>query len=287
MIHIESEALKILIKPAGAELCSVKNSQGLEFLWQATKNIWPRHAPVLFPIVGKLKDNAFLYKDHSYLLGQHGFARDMDFEMIAGDKRSCELELRSNEETLKKFPFQFSFRIKYLIDGNRLTTTYKVFNSGTDKLFFSVGAHPGFRCPLLANETFEDYYLQFERSTLTITGLDNGLRLAEKQTVHLQEKIMPLTTSLFDKDALVLEKNQVDSVSLCSRKSSHQIKMECEGWPYFGIWTKKDCNEFICLEPWFGIADSVRTDQKLSKKEGILALDPGKDFACSFFIAFT
>ena len=283
---LRSNQLHVSINSFGAELSSVKNNNGIEFIWQADKDVWARHAPVLFPIVGKLKDNFFVYENRKYELSQHGFARDMDFKLIEALSDSCTHELTSSPETLEKFPFEFVFQINYFLHENKLITNYKVINPSSKALLFSVGAHPGFNCPLLPNESFNDYYLEFEKNTYELTELDNGLRTDAKSNLVLSDNKLFLNTDVFTKDALVFENGQINKVSLCSAKSEHKITLESRSWPYFGIWSKKGCDNFVCLEPWYGIADATTTNNELVKKDGIIELAPNTEFNCSFSIVF-
>jgi galactose mutarotase-like enzyme len=285
-VRIESKELKVGINSFGAELCSVKNDNGLEFIWQANNNVWARHAPVLFPIVGKLKDNVFVYEGKKHELSQHGFARDMAFEIIDSASDSGTFRLRSSTETKEKFPFDFVFQINYQLVKNKLIISYKVINPSHKPLLFSVGAHPGFNCPLLPNEKFEDYYLEFEKNAFDRTQLDNGLRLDAKTKLSLTNNQLFLHKDLFNKDALVFENGQINKVSLCSYKSNHKITLECLAWPYFGIWSKSGNKDFICLEPWQGIADKASTSNEFEKKDGIIQLAPNKEFNCSFSLIF-
>jgi galactose mutarotase-like enzyme len=284
--QLVSSQLKVTINSFGAELCSVKNNNNLEFIWQANKAIWARHAPVLFPIVGKLKDNFFVYENIKHELSQHGFARDLDFKLIQDSSNSCTFELTSNPETLEKFPFEFVFQINYLLLENNLITSYKVINPSNKPLFFSVGAHPGFNCPLLPNESFTDYYLEFEKNTYELTELDNGLRTDVKKNLTLTDNKLVLNADVFNKDALVFENSQINKVSLCSSKSAHKVTLESEKWPFFGIWSKSGSDDFICLEPWHGIADTSTTNNELVNKDGIIELAPNTEFNCSFSILF-
>ncbi len=283
---LRSNQLHVSINSFGAELSSVKNNNGIEFIWQADKELWARHAPVLFPIVGKLKDSFFVYENIKHELSQHGFARDMDFKLIEALSDSCTHELTSSPETLEKFPFEFVFQINYLLHENKLITNYKVINPSNKALLFSVGAHPGFNCPLLPNESFNDYYLEFEKNSYQLTELDNGLRTDAKSNLVLSDNKLFLNTDVFSKDALVFENGQINKVSLCSAKSEHTITLESSGWPYFGIWSKKGCDNFVCLEPWYGIADATTTNNELVKKDGIIELAPNTEFNCSFSIVF-
>ncbi len=282
-----SKDLTVTINHFGAELCSVKNNNDLEFIWQAQKEVWARHAPVLFPIVGKLKDNFFIYNNQKYELPQHGFARDMKFDVVEKSEQSLTFQLRSNNETKTKFPFEFVFEVTFVLEENKLYTEYKITNPSNEAVYASVGAHPGFNCPLLANESFEDYYLEFEKDMFSITKLNNGLRTDVSSTLNLKDKKLFLKKELFDNDALVFENSQINSISLCSSKSNHKIILQCNNWPYFGIWTKKGNTQFICLEPWYGIADSETTANELSKNDGVIQIAPGKDFKAQFSLIFS
>jgi galactose mutarotase-like enzyme len=286
-VRLQSESLSVSISSSGAEVTSAKNTKGLEYIWQADKTIWPRHAPVLFPIVGKLKDNRFIFNEASFELGQHGFARDKEFALVKEDPESCTFQLTSDEQSKKIYPFDFIFQINYRLHKNTLWVDYTVLNPGVSTLYFSVGAHPGFNCPLLPGETFNDYYLEFENDTYEQTLLSDGLRSDHKKKLTFENKRLFLDEHLFDFDALVFENSQVDKISLRSLKSPHRIDMESKAWPYFGIWSKKGCSNFVCLEPWYGIADSERTNQRLKDKDGILELEPAKEFNCGFSVTFS
>jgi len=283
---ISSDTLTATINSHGAELCSVKNKNGIEFIWQAKPEVWARHAPVLFPIVGKLKNNQFIFEGKTYELPQHGFARDMEFTLKEKRENAFIFELQSNSQTKKIFPFDFIFQIAYILNRDKLTVQYKVKNPAPEALFFSLGAHPAFNVPLQANENFEDYYLEFEKNNYDITILNEGLRTSGKQQLVLKDNKLVLSKNLFDKDALVFESSQINSVALCSSKSNHKIIMDSKGFPYFGIWSKKGCTEFVCLEPWFGVADHENTNQNFSQKEGIISLKAQEEFVCLFEMSF-
>lgn len=282
---LSSPELIVTLNFFGAEICSIKNKTGTEFIWQADKAVWPRHAPVLFPIVGRLKDNYYNFKNKTYNLSQHGFARDMEFELFSSSASECVFQITDNEATLEKFPFRFVFQIRYSLNGNKLTTAYTVKNTGTEDLFFSMGAHPGFNCPLLTGETFEDYSLVFEKNNFSLSLLSNGLRPGGKKELTLQNNTLPLSHKLFENDALVFENTQIEKITLASHH--HRIELECNGWPYFGIWGKKEKAPFVCLEPWYGIADKTDSDCMLEHKQGIISLKAGKEFNCSFSMTFS
>jgi galactose mutarotase-like enzyme len=284
MISIENDFLIVKAKEEGAELTSVFNKEtNLEYIWQAGKE-WAKHAPVLFPIVGQLKDNTYLYNGKSYILERHGFARNLQFTVYNLQSEKIEFILRASGETLKIFPFHFELKIIYSIDKNKLTVKYEVRNTGENKLLFSIGAHPAFKIPLSENELYEDCFLEFNKSEFAERWkLQNGLISGEKETVLNSTNILPLKKSLFHDDALVFKNLESDLISIKSKKSNHGLHFCFKGFPYFGIWAAKDA-DFICLEPWHGIADSVNHNRQLESKEGITNLEPGKIFNCEYSV---
>jgi galactose mutarotase-like enzyme len=285
-VHLQSSMLSVTIKPLGAELCSVKNTKGTEYIWQAQKDIWPRHAPVLFPIVGKLKNDSYTYQDQSFKLPQHGFARDLPFHLISSDESACTFRLKATQASKRTYPFDFILDITYKLQQNRLETVYRVQNPSSGPIYFSIGAHPGFNCPLLAGESWEEYYLQFETKEPEQTLLQNGLLSGQKNKLQLPEGKLYLSAALFDKDALVFEKGQISSISLVSSASGARLSMHCPNWPNFGIWSKAGHKNFICLEPWQGIADEATNNGQLEHKKGIQTLAPQYTFTCSFTTIF-
>ncbi|MFN0048417.1 MAG: aldose 1-epimerase family protein [Cytophagales bacterium] len=285
---IANSFLTISAKIQGAELTSIKsNTTGIEYLWQALPSIWPRHAPVLFPIVGKLADGKYNYKGKTYELPQHGFARDMDFELVGENNNILTYILVSTPDTLAKFPFEFKFYVIYQLLDNQLITTYKVLNVGKDDMYFSVGAHPAYACPILPTEKFEDYYLEFEQKEVIGRYLiQNGLISQHTIPLLYNENILPLSVELFKDDAIVLKNIKSKTITIKSNKSAHSVKMNFDGFPFFGIWTKPGNNAFICLEPWLGIADTVDKKQDFTQKEGILKLEAGQSFEASYTVTF-
>lgn len=282
---LRSNNLEVSINSKGAEISSVKYNER-EYIWQAKADVWPRHTPVLFPIVGRLKSNSFNYSGQNYSLSQHGFARDREFKCISQSEKEIVFELVSDEETKKIFPFEFRLIITYTLKDDMVICTYKVTNPSAQNLFFSIGAHPGFKVPIEENEKFEDYKLKFEPTKdYQTTVLQDGLLTKTKDKVRLTNGELSLTTSLFDKDALVFENSQINAIRLIS-PSGKGVELKCKDWPYFGIWSKKGCSEFVCLEPWYGITDNEHASGDLKDKKGIIELACGKKFECSFGMRF-
>lgn len=272
---LQNSDINISVNSKGAELTSIINKNGTELLWQAEKNIWPRHAPVLFPIVGRLKSNSFTYNDSKYVLSQHGFARDKEFILVEQTENCLKFELTADEASLELFPFHFSLIIAYTLKDNTLDVSYQIFNPDNKELLFSIGAHPGFSTTCISKESLRDYYLELVGlSHLTAERLQDGLLSGITYKIELSNGILPLSVELFNNDALVFKGNQINSIRLKSKKSKNVIELICKDWPYFGIWTKKGCDEFVCLEPWYGITDTVNSSGVFQSKEGIIKLTP-------------
>lgn len=284
-IHqIESDLLQVKIKEAGAELSSIFNRQtNLDYLWQAGPS-WPKQAPVLFPIVGQLKDNTYFHHNKSYHLERHGFARTLPFIPLNKKKDSITFLLRYNEETLSSYPFMFLLSVDYRILSDTLQVVYTVTNEGEETMPFSIGAHPAFRVPLFEKEAYEDYYLQFEKKeNADRLLLTNGLIAEKREAAFLNGEILPLAKSLFYRDALVFKNLKSERISIRSKNHPHGLHFDFKGYPYFGIWAARDA-DFICLEPWQGIADPVHHNMHLSDKEGMLTLDPGKSASFKYHL---
>ena len=283
---LQNNQLHITVNSFGAELSSVIKNE-TEYMWQAEKSIWSRHAPNLFPIVGKLKNNTFYYEHKNYELPQHGFARDNEFQLINQTQDSLVFELVSSEELLKNYPFYFSFQVTYQLIDNTVVQRYQVINKANAIMYFSVGAHPAFNCPLSLNEAFEDYELIFPtKEKLTINTLHEGLISETTIDISLQNNRLPISQQLFNNDALVFMNNQINEVQLVSKISKKGVSLKSHHWPCFGIWTKKQTTHFICLEPWYGIADFINTTQELKHKKEIISLKPQQFFNCEFIITF-
>jgi len=284
MIKIENDFLIVKAKQDGAELTSIFNKKtNLEYLWQAGKE-WAKHAPVLFPVVGQLKNNIYFCNEKSYSLERHGFARGLQFAVSSPESDNMGFLLKSADSTLKIYPFHFELKIIYSILENKLNVKYEVENSGNEKMLFSVGGHPAFKIPLKENETYEDYFLEFNKNEFAERWkLQNGLISEEKEVILNNANILSLKKSLFYNDALVFKNLKSDIISIKNKKSNHGLHFHFKGFPYFGIWAAKDA-DFICLEPWHGIADSVNHNQQLENKEGIIHLEPGNNFSCEYSI---
>jgi galactose mutarotase-like enzyme len=274
MIQIKSDQLVITISEKGAELQSIQLN-GLEYLWQADPKYWSKHSPVLFPIIGELKDGKYIFENKEYHLPRHGFARDHVFEAKQISETSAIFTLKSSADTLSVYPFQFIFQLQYEIKQQTLYCSYIIQNLNEGDMYFSVGGHPAFRVPLDEKLKYADYSLAFNKETsLKRFLLYNGLTNDKTEDVALDDKELHLKSSLFYNDAIVLKHLSSDQIELFSDKDPHGLKFSFEGFPYFGIWAAKDA-PFVCLEPWCGIADNIHHNHQLTSKEGINQLAAG------------
>lgn len=275
MQTLKNQTLTIKINPKGAELFSIFNQENqTEYMWSADAIFWGKSSPVLFPIVGALKDNLYRFEGQEYNLPRHGFARERKFLVENANDESVIFLLTHNEESLKIYPFAFEFRLKYELHENRLSVTYSVKNIGDKTMYFSVGGHPAFALPLSADTDYQDYYLEFNKTeNFQRWGLVEGGLIADHSTDFLlNTNCLDLIKELFYDDAIVFKNLQSTEVILKSDKTNRQLKFNFKGFPYLGIWAAKDAN-FVCIEPWCGIADSENHNQELTEKEGIIALE--------------
>lgn len=286
MIHqLENENIKITVNSKGAELKSVFNkSSHEELLWQANPEFWGKSSPVLFPIVGTLKNGIYIYDKKEYKLPRHGFARDFDFKLDEASASQLILSLESSKETLQVYPFLFKLQIIYTLkDSNSsLQVEYKVKNlSDVETMYFSLGAHPAFRVGTTAKD-FSSYKLHFNNDTyLKANHLKDGLLTTKQHEILLNNQKLQLNYKLFENDALVLLDMKSDKVTLLDGDDNNILNFEFENFPYFGIWTVKDSG-LICLEPWAGISDFDYHDQQLQNKTGINVLQPNENWSASW-----
>ncbi|MGV3766130.1 MAG: aldose 1-epimerase family protein [Chitinophagaceae bacterium] len=281
MVTLDNGKLRVKIAEKGAELQELFSiAEGINFIWSGDPAYWGKFSPVLFPIVGTLRDNNFSHNGNTYSLSRHGFARDKVFTVEHTSANECSLLLSSDEDTLKVYPFHFHFRIKYSIGSDTLNVQYEVENSGAENMYFSVGAHPAFAVPFLPGTTYTDYALFFgkqvtaERWPITADGLIAGKPVSLLE----QSSSLPLSHQLFEKDALVFKQFPSDTISIRPLKGGPQLELTWKDFPFLGIWAAKNA-DFVCIEPWCGIADASKAGGEIAAKEGIEKLEPGNVFS--------
>lgn len=288
-VILKNDDLEVSINLAGAEVSSVRNlNNNFEYIWQADPKVWKRHAPVLFPIVGKLKDDHFYYQDKEYIMGQHGFARDNVFEVVEKSDNYVSLVFKSNEETLNKYPFEFNFYVNYTLSGNSLLVNYQVVNPIDQEFYFGVGAHPGFNLPVDENNKFDDYYFEFSPSENRYQIPLVNSQIDSKNHKLVETKEIPITHDLFKKDALIFELEGANTVSVKNRNSSFEIDVSSDNAEYVGLWSPYPIEgDFVCIEPWWSIADDIDSSGKLEDKFAIKHLsDKDEEFNADYTITF-
>ena len=279
--HISNPILQVSISSKGAELQSIFHSlYFIEFLWQGDPTFWGKKSPILFPIVGGLKNGQYHYAGSTYSLPRHGFARDKEFSVTHQTDNSITFSLSEDEETLQQYPFAFILSITYTLEKNRLLVNYQVENPGQDLLYFSIGAHPAFALPMVKGTQFSDYFLAFNKQETAEKWPLNDAGLIENSTIPclINCTRYPLTKSLFYGDALVFKKLLSNSIAIESNKTAHGISMHFEDFPFMGIWSAKDA-DFLCIEPWCGIADAANTQGNFIEKEGMNQLATKEKFS--------
>ncbi|QKF66735.1 aldose 1-epimerase [Arcobacter venerupis] len=284
--EIKNSFIKAKIKSFGAELNSLqKVDENLEYIWQGNPKYWNRHSPILFPIVGRLKDDSYIYQNQKYNMTQHGFARDKEFEVVKNEVDFIEFRLCSDEKTLEIYPFCFELFISYKLEKNSLVIAYKVINKSLDKMLFSIGAHPAFNWPLEEDEKKEDYFLEFENINECKRYFLNDKGLVYKsEDLKIIENKMPLNEELFKNDALVFNDLNIKKLTLKNSNNQNFVKLNFVKFPYLGIWSKPSAAPFLCIEPWFGVADVENSTQNLKDKNAMITLQKDEIFSCFYSI---
>lgn len=279
IISLSNDVISAQINTLGAELCSLKNTENKDFIWEGDPAYWGKHSPVLFPIVGTLKNNTYTHNNKEYILTRHGFARDMEFELVDQTANTATFSIQSNSTTLASYPFQFELQIQYTLFHSTLEIAYKVINKDNSAIPFSIGAHPAFALP----GNFENYSLEFEKvEPLEYTLLENDLVSTQTETIATNSNFVPLTHKLFERDALIFKKLESKSLTIVE-KEIPRLKVHFEDFPNLGIWTKVGA-PFLCIEPWFGYSDTTESNGNLFEKEGIIVLKSTDTFQTKFCI---
>lgn len=276
IISLQSEALAVAVSTQGAELQSLKTASGMELLWQADPAVWPRHAPHLFPIVGRLKNDTLLHQGKSYNLTQHGFARDLPFECEASSSSSCTMLLRDSPETRSRYPFAFELRISHTLSHNALEIGYALKNPAATELLASVGTHPAFMWPLTAGAQRHAHAIVFEQEEpAPIRRVKGGLLQPDFHPTPVQGKVLQLRDELFAEDVVIFDQLRSRSLEY-KTPGAPTIRVEFEDFPYLGIWTKPGAG-FVCIEPWQGHASPEEFAGEFRDKPGVVSLRAGEE----------
>lgn len=288
--EVSNGVIGIEVDPNGAELKSLRRlSDGREYLWNADPAYWKRTSPVLFPLVGSLQGQQYTYRGKTYAMSQHGFARDMEFTPVQKDDGQAQalwFELRDSAESKERYPFPFLLRIGYVLEGAGVQVHWQVENTGNDIMYFSIGGHPAFLCPIEQNTKQSEYLIGFDTDKAlvsTVIGRD-GLASERKKTYELSDGTLSIGEHLFDEDALIIEHDQAHRVSLMTKEKEPYLTVSFDA-PLFGIWSPPHKNApFICIEPWYGRCDAEEFHGTLEEREWGNQLAPGKRFEAVYTI---
>ncbi len=284
---LQSGALRVIISDAGAEIMQIEDIlTGRNYLWHGDSAYWGRRSPILFPIVGGLKNKTYKYAGREYPMSQHGFARDREFQMTEHNVDTIWFELKADEESLKVYPFRFRLEIGYRLEGRKITVMWRVANEDKKTMFFSIGGHPAFMCPIDGEGRQTDYYLLFDnKEPLSYGKLSvNGLLETEGHTLDIGGGCMPITEHMFDEDALVIEGGQAHQVALAGPDKKPYLTVKFDA-PLFGLWSPaKKHAPFVCIEPWYGRCDRESFAGMLADREYGNELRPGKIFETEYTI---
>jgi galactose mutarotase-like enzyme len=286
MTTLENKYLKVSIRQQGAELTSIFNkADKTEHLWQANPQIWPWHAPNLFPIVGGTINNELHIDGTAYHMDRHGFIRTSNFQLIEASDTHAKFSLPFSEKTLAIYPYKFEFQILYNLIDNALRVCYKVINQDNKTIYFSVGGHPAFNVPFYPGEKYEDYYLEFEQEEQLLTHMisPTGNLSGETEPVPLQNKKLRLTKDLFANDALVFKHIKSREIVIRSDKHDKFLTVQYPHFNHIGIWAKQGA-DFVCIEPWLGYSDTEGKITDIKQKEAIQHVNHGHVFEAEFFI---
>ena len=284
--RLENDAIRIEIDSHGAELKSlVKKETGTEYMWCADPKYWGRTSPVLFPFVGNVSGKQYRTKGKIYDMGQHGFARDMEFTLESQTDNEIWFVLRSNEETLAKYPYEFVLKLGYRLDGAKVEVLWHVENPSEEELPFAIGGHPAFYCPVTSGVKQSDCCIQFDvAGPLKSSTIDGYLVGDRVDTYELEDGMLRIDEHLFDNDALIIEKQNIKKVSLCDPKKQAFLTIEMDA-PLFGIWRPADPGApFVCIEPWYGRSDRIGYAGELRDREYENVLAAGENWDAGYTI---
>jgi len=286
--YLENMNLKVTINQKGAEVSRVLSKEkGTEYMWNADGAYWNRTAPVLFPIVGSLKDKKYTAEGKEYTMSQHGFARDMDFKFVKQNNKSIIFRLDANEFTKELYPYNFSLEVSYKLDGYKLTTSWKVINNDERDMHFQIGGHPAFMCPVDKKTKQSDYFFAFDTDKpLKYKLLKDGLVSEDGGELVTEDGVIRIDEHMFDKDALIFEGQGVKRVELCKPNKMVYVSVTFDA-PLFGIWSPAGKNApFVCIEPWYGRADKTDFSGTIADREYDNALAPGESFEAEYTVDY-
>lgn len=289
---LENNELILTVSSSGAEMVSlIQADTKRELIWQADPAVWNRHAPLLFPYAGNLRDKKYTWQGKEYAGSQHGFARDLEFQLAEQTQDQLDLVLHSSAQTLEKFPFEFELHSIYTLKGHTVTHTVQVKNPGQSELRFGLGYHPAFMCPFDAQHKVEDYELQFDaqQNPIVIQTSENTGLVTGKQWPLMEKPgcVIPLQQGMFDHDSICMSQLTAKTISIVEKDSSRSVTVNVEGFPYVLLWSVgKVPMHFLCIEPWHTLPDTEDASGNWLDKPCAAVLRPGESWETSLPMSF-
>ena len=281
-LKLENDYMKIEVSLVGAELQSLYSKKTeLEYLWQPGYDIWPHHSMLLFPNPGRIAGDRVVIGGKVYPATMHGFANDMKFEVVEADETHILFQISATEETRKSFPYEFRLQVEFSLEDEVVVQRFRVINDDSKRVYFSLGAHPGFYCPIHIDETGDDYFFEFDSPQyIHDLELQEGTRLltGEKSPWMWGETEKYIGEHFFDMGPRILEGVKANFVTMKSKRSGHFVELGIKDFPYMCLWGVGQKMSIMCIEPWCGVSDLANTDHVWEKKLGIEAVDVGKVF---------
>ena len=290
VITLKSDLLTVQIEDVGAQLSSVRNNAGTEYIWEGSPASWNRHAPLLFPVISRLKDNRYTLNGKTYTIPQHGFARNLPFTIVEHDDARAVFTLTENADTLSVFPFPFLLTVTYELEGDQLKKTIQVKNTGSEKMFFEVGIHDGFSAPHDPAKSMDDWAVVLPGvETIHPYGLDESAMITPRiDPITFERGRIPLRPMKYGLDTFVLDTPETHTACLVDENDKPVVTMDFPGFPYLGIWTVHRDFEtrYVCIEPWSTLPDATFVGRGLDEKAGIRSLQPGLTDTLSYTTTF-
>ncbi len=291
IVTLKNELLTVEIEDVGAQLASITAKDGTQYLWQGDPDIWPRRAPLLFPVIGRLKDSQYTLDNQVYHIGSHGFCRDALFAVDQHSDTAVSFTLTDSEETRKVYPFRFTLTVTYTLDENRLVKAHKVENHSDAIMYYEVGGHDGFRAPLREGEVMDDYAIRIPGlDAIQPYEMDSALMIVPKDPIYpLNNGRIPLKPSVYQQDTIILGELPVSRAVLVDCQDRPRVTLEFDGFPYLGIWTQAKAfdTNYVCIEPWTTLPDATFVGRGLNDKMGIRSLIPGGSETLTYTTIFT
>lgn len=285
--NLENDFLLVKINSFGAEISNIIDKRdGYEYIWQGDSNYWGKRAPILFPIVGNLNNKRYKFEGKEYVMNQHGFAKEMEFTKIEHSESKLTLSLTYNDDTTIQYPFEFELIVSYILSATTLITEYNVKNTSKKDMWFSIGGHPGFCCSVNPEGKKAGKLLFPIKETVNYIENKSGYLTGLKKPFMIDENVIDVGTIDFNgkTKVYILEGLQSEHLIFEEIDKEKRVCISFRGFPYLGIWSSSNLAPFVCIEPLYGITSTCDVECDLRDKKGIMKLDAGKCFSCSFEI---